>query len=131
MTQTSLGTILIVTDDVSQISSVDGAKTGIALDESWADNFGRTEAEASGKKGLGLTVAVSTNTLETKMKEFIGTIGKIFRNAEEQAFQEDGIYLDEIELSIEINAKAEIKLIGTGISGENKGAIKFKFKRFK
>ncbi|MBW4612433.1 MAG: hypothetical protein KME21_03985 [Desmonostoc vinosum HA7617-LM4] len=128
MTETSLGTILIVTDDVSQISGVDGAKTGGALGESWADNFGRTEA--SGSKGLGLTVAVSTIALETRMKEFIATIGKIFRNAEQQALQENGMYLDEVELSVEVSAKGEIKLIGTaGISGENKGAIKFKFKR--
>ena len=130
MTETSLGTILIVTDDVSQTSGVDGAKTGINLGDNWADNFGRTETSVS--KGLPLTVAVSTNSLEKRMKEFIGTLVRIFKNVEEQTISKDGIYLDEVELSIEISAKGEIKLIGAGgIGGQNKGSIKFKFKRSK
>jgi hypothetical protein len=127
MTETSLSTILIVTDDVSQASGIDGAKTGSVSGGSWADDFGR--AETSGSKGLRTTVAVSTNVLEARMKEFIGTMARMFRNVEQQSIKEDGMYLDEVELSLEISAKGEIKLVGNGVSTENKGAIKFKFKR--
>jgi hypothetical protein len=37
--------------------------------------------------------------------------------------------LDEIELSVEIGAEGEIRLIGSGAKANGKGAIKLKFKR--
>ncbi len=47
----------------------------------------------------------------------------------DQANQQSGLQLDEVELSVEINAQGQVSLLGSGGSLSDKGAIKLKFKR--
>lgn len=101
-------TIWIVTDDTAQIS----------------DNQ-RSYREVSQER----TVKVPISELEQKMSRFLQSVGRLFRQAEQQTIRSSGIELDEIELSVEINGEGEIKLIGTGGKAGAKGAIKLKFKR--
>jgi hypothetical protein len=70
--------------------------------------------------------------LERKMSRFLQTVGRLFRQAETQAQQQSGqaqMKLEEIELSIEISAEGEIKLVAASGKAAGKGAIKLKFKR--
>ncbi len=64
--------------------------------------------------------------LERKMDTFLHMVGRIFNQAEQQS--QSKMKLDEIELSIEISAEGEIKLVAGGKVG-GKSAIKLKFKR--
>ena len=75
--------------------------------------------------------------LEQKMGQFLLVMGRLFRQAEQQAqltaaAQPAGktshLQLDEVEMSIEITAGGEVKLIAGG-KAETKGSIKLKFKR--
>jgi hypothetical protein len=118
--------IWIVTDEVPQISIPDGAKGGSTNTRSWGDE---TIRESTGSKGVGDAVKVSAQTLEQNMSHFLKLVGSLFSQAEQQAKVNSKIQLDEIELSVEISADGEVKLIGSGVKAGSKGAIKLKFKR--
>ncbi|MEH2174756.1 Pepco domain-containing protein [Nostoc sp.] len=118
--------IWIVTDEVSQISIPDGAKGGSINRGSWGDE---TIRESIGSKGVGDAVKVSAQTLEQNMTHFLKLVGSLFSQAEQQAKVNSKMQLDEIELSVEISADGEVKLIGSGVKAGSKGAIKLKFKR--
>jgi hypothetical protein len=80
---------------------------------------------------------VSVVELEQKMGQFLTVVGRLFRQAEQQAAltaaaqpagKTSHLQLDEVEMSIEITAGGEVKLIAGG-KAETKGSIKLKFKR--
>ncbi|MEH2375814.1 Pepco domain-containing protein [Nostoc sp.] len=118
--------IWIVTDEVPQISIPDGVKGGSGNTRSWGDE---TIRENTGSKGVGDAVKVSAQTLEQNMSHFLKVVGSLFSQAEQQAKVNSRMQLDEIELSVEISADGEVKLIGSGVKAGSKGAIKLKFKR--
>ena len=96
--------------------------------------FDDTAAKVAGK--LAAARRISVVELEQKMSQFLGVVGRLFRQAEQQAnltaAQSAGktshLKLDEVEMSIEITAGGEVKLIAGG-KAETKGSIKLKFKR--
>ncbi len=64
------------------------------------------------------------------MSQFLQSVNRLFRQADQQMTHSSGIQLDEIQLSIEIGGEGEIKLIGAaGGKAGGKGAIMLKFKR--
>lgn len=117
--------IWIVTDETPQISITDGAKGGSTNTRGWGDDI----RENTGSKGVGDAVKVSAQTLEQNMSHFLKLVGSLFSQAEQQAKVNSKMQLDEIELSVEISADGEVKLIGSGVKAGSKGAIKLKFKR--
>ena len=74
---------------------------------------------------------LSVDELEAKMSGFLQMVGRVFNSAEKEAKKASGMCLDEIELSVEIGAEGEIRLIGSGAKASGKSAIKLKFKREK
>ncbi len=72
---------------------------------------------------------VKAETLAAQMSQFVRVIGRVFADAQKQINPEAGLQLDEIKLAVDISAKGEIKLLGTGIETSGKGAIELKFKR--
>ncbi|MBD0302015.1 MAG: hypothetical protein ICV85_07470 [Tolypothrix sp. T3-bin4] len=117
--------IWIVTDETPQIAIPDGAKGGSGNTRGWGDE---TIRESTGSKGVGDAVKVSAQTLEQNMTHFLKVVGSLFSQAQQQA-KVNSMQLDEIELSVEISADGEVKLIGSGVKAGSKGAIKLKFKR--
>ncbi|MEH2252781.1 Pepco domain-containing protein [Nostoc sp.] len=126
MSETPPDSIWIVTDETAQISIPDGARGGSTNTRSWGDE---TIRESIGSKGVGDAVKVSAQKLEQNMTYFLKVVGSLFSQAEQQAKVNSRMQLDEIELSVEISAEGEVKLIGSGAKAESKGAIKLKFKR--
>ncbi|MEH2144474.1 Pepco domain-containing protein [Nostoc sp.] len=118
--------IWIVTDETPQISIPDGAKGGSTNTRSWEEE---TIRESIGSKGVADAVKVSAQKLEQNMTHFLKVVGSLFNQAEQQAKVNSRMQLDEIELSVEISAEGEVKLIGSGAKAGSKGAIKLKFKR--
>ncbi|MBD2175578.1 hypothetical protein H6F42_01430 [Pseudanabaena sp. FACHB-1998] len=74
---------------------------------------------------------LSVAELEAKMSGFLQMVGRIFSSAEKEAKKTSGMNLTEIELSVEIGAEGEIRLIGSGAKANGKSAIKLKFTREK
>ena len=95
--------------------------------------FDDAAAKVAGK--LAAARRISVVELEQKMSLFLGVVGRLFRQAEQQANltaapagKTSHLQLDEVEMSIEITAGGEVKLIAGG-KAETKGSIKLKFKR--
>ncbi|MEH2182373.1 Pepco domain-containing protein [Nostoc sp.] len=126
MSETPPDAIWIVTDETPQISIPDGAKGGSTNTRGWGDE---TIRESIASKGVGDAVKVSAQKLEQNMTHFLKVVGSLFSQAEQQAKVNSRMQLDEIELSVEISAEGEVKLIGSGAKAGSKGAIKLKFKR--
>jgi hypothetical protein len=63
--------------------------------------------------------------LKTQMSGLLQVVGQVF----DQANHQTGLQLDEVELSVEINAQGQVSIMGSGGSLGDKGAIKLKFKR--
>jgi len=63
--------------------------------------------------------------LKTQMNGLLQVVGEVFA----QATQQSDLTLDEVELSVEINAQGQVSILGSGGSLSDKGAIKLKFKR--
>ncbi|MBL1200806.1 MAG: hypothetical protein FWK04_17375 [Nostoc sp. GBBB01] len=127
MLETPPDGIWIVTDETPQIAIPDGVKGGSTNTRSWGEE---TIRESTGSKGIGDAVKVSAQKLEQNMTHFLKVVTSLFSQAEQQAkINSTRMQLDEIELSVEISAEGEVKLIGNGAKAGSKGAIKLKFKR--
>jgi hypothetical protein len=63
--------------------------------------------------------------LKSQMNGLLQVVSDVF----DQANQQTGLVLDEVELSVEINAQGQVSILGNGGSLNDKGAIKLKFKR--
>ncbi|WP_416674629.1 Pepco domain-containing protein [Egbenema bharatensis] len=70
-------------------------------------------------------VPLDAVTLKTQMKGLLQVVSDVF----DQANQQSDLQLDEVELSVEINAQGQVSIMGNGGSLSNRGAIKLKFKR--
>ena len=108
--------IWVITSQPNSNTTDTGARSGTGQTNPWASR-GATQAVQG--------VQVGVENLQANMSEFLGLVGDLFQQAE----QNSGMKLDEVELSVEITGNGEVKLIGSGIGLEAKGAIKLKFKR--
>ena len=90
-----------------------------------------TEEDVEGSRGLYGGYANRSSLSAGKLKENIGEFLEVMQEVFAQANQpiELGMQLDELELSVEINGKGQVSLLGTGGEAGAKGAIKLKFKR--
>jgi hypothetical protein len=126
-------------DEFLLVATSEDAELAVAPDRGQKGGWGsevRRDGHANGLQRLRAA------DLEQKMSHFLQMVGRLFRQAERQAQQEQTaqlaqtgaiaasqLRLDEVELSVEITAGGEIKLIAGGAKADAKGAIKLKFKR--
>jgi hypothetical protein len=73
-------------------------------------------------------VTLDPAEVEAKMSAFVQSVGRIFRQANAAVPMESGLQLEEVELSVKISGKGEVKLIAGGEAG-GEGGITLKFKR--
>ena len=71
--------------------------------------------------------AVPFTTLKRNMDDFLRTMGELFDQA--AAVEWAGMELNEIELSVEINGKGNISIVGIGGEVGSTGAVVLKFRR--
>ncbi|MEM9273359.1 MAG: hypothetical protein AAGA80_10425 [Cyanobacteria bacterium P01_F01_bin.143] len=69
---------------------------------------------------------IESSELQSNMNQFLEVLGQTFDQAERSNSK---MQLDEVELTVEINGKGQVGLLGTGGEVGGKGAIKLKFKR--
>ncbi|MGK7898976.1 MAG: hypothetical protein AB4372_36520 [Xenococcus sp. (in: cyanobacteria)] len=69
---------------------------------------------------------VTAEDLKGNMNQFLEVLEETFDQAEQTSSQ---MQLSEVELTVEINGKGQVGLLGTGGEVGGKGAIKLKFTR--
>jgi hypothetical protein len=89
--------------------------------------FGSPRVTEQVKKLVRQRVPLDAVALKTQMNGLLQVVSDVFDQANYQA----GLQLDEVELSVEINAQGQVSLMGSGGSVSDKGAIKLKFTRAK
>lgn len=70
-------------------------------------------------------VPIDAKALKTQMDGLLQIVGDLFGEAEQQT----GMTLNEVELSVEINAEGQVSLVGNGGKLGNTGGITLKFLR--
>lgn len=70
-------------------------------------------------------VSVSADKVKAQMKGMIAIVNDLFDDASART----GLQLDEVELSVEINAEGNVSLLGTGGTLGSKGGMTLKFVR--
>lgn len=71
-------------------------------------------------------VAVNTDKLKTEMKKLIAVVDDVFEQAE-PAQAKTGLKLEEVTLSVAVNAEGQLSILGTGGKFGASGGITLKF----
>ena len=117
-----------MTDDNSIWIVVEDAPEASETDEkSDRENPANLETQVSQKSTR--SVRMSTAILQNRMSEFFQVLGGIFQQADRELPPKMTMQLEEVQLSIDITAEGEVKLLGTGGKIGSQGAIGLKFKR--
>ncbi|MEL7501391.1 MAG: hypothetical protein AAFN18_02895 [Cyanobacteria bacterium J06554_6] len=74
-------------------------------------------------------IPVSAAKLEQGMADFLQTMGRVIKNAQQRAKEVGNMELDEIELSVEVNGEGQLSLLGSGTKVGGSGAITLHFKK--
>lgn len=110
--------IYIITD-----TAPTGGRDGNVPRNPYADNPPRTPT--AGRIGL----PVSAEKLEQGMTDFLQTMGRVIKNAQERATELGSMELDEIELSVEVSGEGQLSLLGSGTKVGGSGAMTLHFKK--
>ncbi|MEL6249516.1 MAG: hypothetical protein AAFR15_16080, partial [Cyanobacteria bacterium J06627_15] len=85
----------------------------------------RSTAEILTQKLRRKRVPLDAQALKTQMQGMLAIVNDLF----DQAQPSDGLQLNEVELSVEINAEGQVSLVGNGGKLGNTGGITLKFTR--
>ncbi|BAZ67296.1 MAG: hypothetical protein KME28_28140 [Pelatocladus maniniholoensis HA4357-MV3] len=118
-------TIRIIVEDTQQAIITEGSKSAIDTGGQFWIEEEELEIDISKTK----VADVKVEKLEKEMLRLLDVVERISARPETQNHRKSGMQLDEIELSVEINAEGQISIIGNGAKAGAKGAIKLKFKR--
>lgn len=123
MTSESKIWIIAETEEFTETTVVEGAREGTDT----GGGFGSSEStfESITKGFRRKRVPIDALALKAQMGGLIAVVGELF----DQADQQTGMKLNEVELSVEINAEGQVSLVGNGGKLGNKGGIKLKFSR--
>jgi len=113
-------TIWIIAEEITESNSVTGATRGIDVGGSLSSQVSEKVTKIASKR-----VPIDVIALKAQMSGLLQVMGDLFDQAEQQS----GMKLTEVELSVEINAEGQVSLIGSGGKIGNKGGISLKFTR--
>lgn len=109
----------------SQTGPIDGARDGKDVGPQFSDPKRELLERLQGQ------VAVPVERLRRQVGQLVGLVTEVFDQAERQvAVQpERRLQLEEIELTVEVNAEGQLGILGNGGKAGGKGGIKLKFTR--
>ena len=122
MTEAQQLWVVVETDVVEEQAARDGSRSGVDI----GGGFGfsgvvETLRSISHRK----RVPLDAQALKSQMEGMLAIVNDLFSQSDTQT----GLRLDEVELSVEINAEGQLSLVGNGSKLGNKGGIILKFTR--
>jgi hypothetical protein len=126
MTQASQLWIVAETEEFTETTVVEET-TGTRGGSDTGGGFGTLEStlESITKGFKRKRVPIDALALKAQMDGLLNVVGELF----DQADQQTGMKLSEVELSVEINAEGQVSLVGNGGKLGNTGGITLKFIR--
>jgi hypothetical protein len=114
--------IVAETEEFTETTVIEGTRGSGDI----GGGFGPPQTVESVTKGSKRKrVSLDALALKEQMGGLLSVIGDLF----DQADQQTGMKLSEVELSVEINAEGQVSLVGTGGKLGNTGGITLKFIR--
>lgn len=115
--------IVAETEVVEETVEVEGRRSGGDM----GGGFGppRRVFEAEKTVSSRSRLPISADKVKAQMQSMVAIVNDLF----EQAAPRPGLQLNEVELSVEINAEGKVSLIGSGGKFGSKGGITLKFVR--
>ena len=123
---TSENTLWVVaetTEEVEETVEVEGRRSG--GDRGGGFSIPGRVFESAQVTAQRKRVPLDAKALKAQMQGMLSVVNQLF----DQATTQTGLQLNEVELSVEINAEGQLSLVGNGGKLGNKGGIKLKFVR--
>ncbi|MEM1242413.1 MAG: hypothetical protein AAGI45_21490 [Cyanobacteria bacterium P01_H01_bin.26] len=111
------------TEDVIPIDGVRDGRTDRG--GGWGEAPRRGPVEVMTQKLTRKRVPLDAQALKTQMQGMLAVVNDLF----DEATTSTGLQLNEVELSVEINAEGQLSLVGNGGKLGNSGGITLKFVR--
>jgi NTP pyrophosphatase (non-canonical NTP hydrolase) len=111
------------------VTEVEAAETvevaeGSRSAEDVGGGFGSSIVQQT-RKSLTQRVQINAEDLKREIGNLLAVVGDVF----DQARNESGLSLEEVELSIEVSSEGQISILGSGGKIGGTGGIKLSFKR--
>ncbi len=116
------GSLWFVTE-IASAETVEVAE-GSRGSEDVGGGFGSSVVQQT-RKSLTQRVQINVEDLKREIGNLLGVVGDVF----DQARNETGMSLEEVELSIEVSSEGQISILGSGGKIGGSGGIKLSFKR--
>jgi hypothetical protein len=113
--------VVVETEAVAETVTIDGSRSSGDTGGGWGTDSVETVKTLAKRQ----RVSLDAQALKAQMESMLAIVNDLFSQAEMQS----GLRLDEVELSVEINAEGQISLVGNGGKLGNTGGITLKFTR--
>lgn len=113
--------IVVETEEVQETVEIGGRRSSIDRGGFGTHSTAETIRTLSKRK----RVSLDAQALKAQMESMLAIVNDLFGHADLQT----GLQLDEVALSVEINAEGQISLVGNGGKLGNTGGITLKFTR--
>lgn len=121
----------IVEEPIEEAVPIEGERSGRDTGGGWGEpRRSRVDAiRATQKKRVGIRASI----LKAQMQDMINVVDEVFAQDAQSldAKNSNGLQLEEITLSVQVNAKGELGILGTGGELGGSGGITLKFVRSK
>jgi hypothetical protein len=111
---------VVETEEVEETVEIDGQRGGSYTSSGWSDTTENVKISSRRQR-----VSLDAQALKAQMESMLIIVNDLFSQADIQT----GLRLDEVELSVEINAEGQISIVGNGGKIGNTGGITLKFTR--
>ena len=120
----------VVEEQIAQEFPVEGRRGGGDIGGGWGERQ-RSRREAIVAYEQKKRVGIKASVLKAQMQEMVQVVNEVFaEDSQEMTSEESGrLRLDEITLSVQVNAKGELGILGTGGELGGSGGITLKFVR--
>jgi U3 small nucleolar RNA-associated protein 14 len=113
---------VVETEEVEEKTKVTGERGG----EDMGGGFGESELVETVKTlAKRKRVSLDAQALKAQMSSMLAILDEVFTEANTRT----GLQLDEVELSVEINAEGQLSIVGNGGKLGNTGGMTLKFTR--
>lgn len=118
--------IIAEVEDTEDATPADGRRDGRTdRGGGWGEAPRRGPAETIKQNLTRKRVPLDAQALKTQMQGMLAVVNDLF----DEATTTSGLQLNEVELSVEINAEGQLSLVGNGGKLGNSGGITLKFVR--
>ena len=120
----------IVEESVTEeVVVTEGERSSTDTGGGWNSQPHRSRVDAITHRIQQQRVGIKANVLKTQIQDMIGVVNEIFTEDPQSLAGQDrnDLRLEEITLSVQVNAKGELSILGTGGEIGGSGGIALKF----